>query len=83
MRPRRCFYNHLVWASRALGVLIVLQVIHKTLFAPLVITVATNALVRGRRRPRSWFISSSAWEPSRKIAAKPSSPRPGPTLWGC
>ena len=40
----RCFYNHLVWASRALGVLIVLQVIHKTLFAPLVITVATNAL---------------------------------------
>ena len=29
---------------RALGVLIVLQVIHKTLFAPLVITVATNAL---------------------------------------
>ncbi|HVD73445.1 MAG TPA: DUF3772 domain-containing protein [Xanthobacteraceae bacterium] len=40
----RCFYSHLVWASRALGVLIVLQVIHKTLFAPLVITVATNAL---------------------------------------
>jgi potassium efflux system protein len=40
----RCFYNHLVWASRALGVLIVLQVIHKILFAPLVITVATNAL---------------------------------------
>jgi potassium-dependent mechanosensitive channel len=39
-----CFYNHLVWASRALGVLIVLQVIHKVLFAPLVITVATNAL---------------------------------------
>jgi potassium-dependent mechanosensitive channel len=40
----RCFYSHLVWASRALGVLIVLQVIHKILFAPLVITVATNAL---------------------------------------
>jgi potassium-dependent mechanosensitive channel len=39
-----CFYNHLLWASRALGVLIVLQVIHKVLFAPLVITVATNAL---------------------------------------
>ena len=39
-----CFYNHLLWASRALGALIVLQVIHKTLFAPLVITVATNAL---------------------------------------
>jgi potassium-dependent mechanosensitive channel len=40
----QCFYNHLLWASRALGVLIVLQVIHKILFAPLVITVATNAL---------------------------------------
>jgi len=39
-----CVYNHLLWASRAIGVLIVLQVIHKTLFAPLVITVATNAL---------------------------------------
>ena len=39
-----CFYNHLVWPSRALGVLVVLQVIHKTLFAPLIITVATNAL---------------------------------------
>ena len=40
----RCFHNHLVWASRVLGVVIPLQVIHKTLFAPLVITVATNAL---------------------------------------
>jgi small-conductance mechanosensitive channel len=40
----RCFHNHLIWASRVLGVLIPLQVIHKTLFAPLVITVATNAL---------------------------------------
>ena len=39
-----CFYNHLVWSSRALGLLIVLQVVHKTLFAPLIITVATNAL---------------------------------------
>ena len=39
-----CFFNHLVWPSRALGVLVVLQVIHKTLFAPLIITVATNAL---------------------------------------
>ena len=43
-KPPRCFYNHLVWASRALGLLIVLQVVHKTLFAPLIITVATNAL---------------------------------------
>jgi potassium-dependent mechanosensitive channel len=40
----RCFHNHLVWAARVLGILIPLQAIHKTLFAPLVITVATNAL---------------------------------------
>jgi potassium-dependent mechanosensitive channel len=40
----RCFHNHLLWASRALGVLVALQVVHKVLFAPLVITVATNAL---------------------------------------
>jgi potassium efflux system protein len=40
----RCFHDHLVWASRVLGVVIPLQVINKTLFAPLVITVATNAL---------------------------------------
>jgi potassium efflux system protein len=39
-----CFHNHLVWSARALGVLIVSQVVHKTLFAPLIITVATNAL---------------------------------------
>src|SRR5262249_59621311 len=38
-----CFYNHLVWSARALGVLVVSQVVHKTLFAPLIITVATNA----------------------------------------
>jgi small-conductance mechanosensitive channel len=40
----RCFHNHLVWASRVLGVAIPLQVLHKVLFAPLVITIATNAL---------------------------------------
>ena len=40
----RCLHNHLVWASRILGVVITLQVIHKILFAPLVITIATNAL---------------------------------------
>jgi len=39
----RCFHNHLLWASRTLGVLIPLQVLHKT-FAPLIITVATNVL---------------------------------------
>jgi potassium-dependent mechanosensitive channel len=40
----RCFHNHLLWATRVLGIAIPLQVIHKTLFAPLVATVATNAL---------------------------------------
>jgi potassium-dependent mechanosensitive channel len=40
----QCFHNHLLWSSRTLGVLIVLQVVHKTLFAPLVVTIATNAL---------------------------------------
>jgi potassium-dependent mechanosensitive channel len=40
----RCFHNHLVWASRVLGVAIPLQVLNKVLFAPLVITIATNAL---------------------------------------
>src|SRR5215813_4375654 len=33
-----------IWSGRrARGVLVVLQVVHKTLFAPLIITVATNA----------------------------------------
>ncbi len=40
----RTFHNHLLWASRVLGVAIPLQVLHKTLFAPLIITIATNAL---------------------------------------
>ena len=40
----RCFHNHLLWASRMLGVVIALQVIHKILFAPLVLTIATNVL---------------------------------------
>jgi potassium efflux system protein len=40
----RCFHNHLVGASRLLGIAIPLQVAHKTLFAPLVLTVATNVL---------------------------------------
>ena len=39
-----CYHNHLVWSARALAVLIVSQVAHKTLFAPLIVTVATNAL---------------------------------------
>jgi potassium efflux system protein len=40
----RYIHNQLVWATRALGVLVILQVIHKALFAPLIITVATNVL---------------------------------------
>ena len=40
----RCFHDHLLWASRVLGVMIPLQVVHKVLFAPLVITIATNTL---------------------------------------
>ncbi|HEY4862243.1 MAG TPA: mechanosensitive ion channel domain-containing protein, partial [Xanthobacteraceae bacterium] len=40
----RCFQDHLLWASRVLGVMIPLQVVHKVLFAPLVITIATNTL---------------------------------------
>jgi len=37
-------YSFLVWASGALALTISLQAIHKGAFAPLVITVATNAL---------------------------------------
>jgi hypothetical protein len=40
----RAFHNHLVWGSRVLGCVIPLQIVNKTLFAPLVLTVATNAL---------------------------------------
>jgi len=40
----QCFHNHLVWAARLLGVLILFQVINKTLFSPLVTTIATNVL---------------------------------------
>jgi potassium-dependent mechanosensitive channel len=40
----QCFHNHLVRASRLLAVLIVFQVINKTLFSPLVTTIATNVL---------------------------------------
>lgn len=43
----RCFHNHLVWAARVLGVAIPLQVLHKILFAPLIITIATNAMFAG------------------------------------
>ena len=39
-----CLHDYLVWTTRALGILLVLQVLHKTLFAPLALTVATNAV---------------------------------------
>jgi small-conductance mechanosensitive channel len=40
----RSFHNHLVWASRTLGLVIALQGVHKILFAPLVVAIATNVL---------------------------------------
>ena len=40
----RCLHDHLVWSARALAVAVFLQVAHKTLFAPLAVTVATNTL---------------------------------------
>jgi small-conductance mechanosensitive channel len=40
----RCFYNHLLWASRILGIVIAVQGVHKILFAPLVVAIATNVL---------------------------------------
>ena len=43
----RTFHNHLVWATRVLGIAIALQVVHKTLFAPLAVAIATNALFAG------------------------------------
>ena len=52
----RCFHNHLLWASRVLGVVIPLQVDPKILFAPLVITIATNALFAA-----PWRVSSAIW----------------------
>jgi small-conductance mechanosensitive channel len=39
-----CFHDHLIWSTRVLGVVIFLQVLHKTLFAPFVLGIATNAL---------------------------------------
>ena len=40
----RSLCSHLVWATRALGALIVLLAIHKALAAPMALTVATNML---------------------------------------
>ncbi len=37
-------HSFLVWGTAALGLTIVLQAIHKASFAPLIITIATNAL---------------------------------------
>jgi small-conductance mechanosensitive channel len=38
------FHDHLVWTTRVLGVIIILQVIHRTVFAPLVLSSATSAI---------------------------------------
>jgi hypothetical protein len=40
----RSLCSHLVWATRALGALIVLLAIHKAMAAPMALTVATNVL---------------------------------------
>jgi small-conductance mechanosensitive channel len=39
-----CFHDHLIWSTRILAVVIFLQVLHKTLFAPFVMGIATNVL---------------------------------------
>jgi small-conductance mechanosensitive channel len=39
-----CFHDHLVWSTRVFGLAIFLQVVNKTLFAPIAMTVAANAL---------------------------------------
>lgn len=39
-----CLHDHLVWTTRALGILMALQVLHKILYAPLALTIATNAV---------------------------------------
>lgn len=39
-----CLADHIVWSARIFGATIVLQVVHKALVAPLVLTIATNAL---------------------------------------
>jgi small-conductance mechanosensitive channel len=72
----QCFHDHLVWASRLLGVLILFQVINKTLFSPLVTTIATNVLfgaltaaillhlvvrLRRIRRDRGEVLIAAAW----------------------
>lgn len=43
-RTAVCLHDHLVWTTRALGVMMALQVLHKMLYVPLALTVATNAL---------------------------------------
>jgi potassium efflux system protein len=39
-----CLHDHLVWTTRALGILMALQVLHKIMFAPLALTISTNAV---------------------------------------
>ncbi|MBX6424488.1 MAG: mechanosensitive ion channel family protein [Variibacter sp.] len=39
-----CLAEHLVWSARIFGAAIVLQIVHKAVVTPLVLTIATNAL---------------------------------------
>ncbi|MDB5602562.1 MAG: hypothetical protein JWN71_4606 [Xanthobacteraceae bacterium] len=44
-RAARLLRDHLVWGGRILGLVVFLNVLHQTLFAPVVLTVATSALL--------------------------------------
>lgn len=43
-RAANLFYDHLVWATRIFGAAIFAQLLHRAVYAPLILTVATNAL---------------------------------------
>jgi small-conductance mechanosensitive channel len=43
-KTAKIFHDHLVWVTRVLGAVIFIQLAHKALYAPLGLTVATNAL---------------------------------------
>jgi potassium efflux system protein len=44
-RAARLLRDHLVWGGRILGLVVFLNALHKTLYAPVVLTVATSALL--------------------------------------
>ncbi|BAT59818.1 mechanosensitive channel MscK precursor [Variibacter gotjawalensis] len=41
----KLFHDHLVWATRAFGIIIFAQLTHRALYGPLILTVATNAIL--------------------------------------